>query len=72
MELHIDAIKRDLTGVVAALADEDVAEQWRRLADAVEPSLRLRLIDLLSEAALSLTSQLDAGDVEVRMAGRDP
>ena len=30
------------------------------------------LIDLLSEAALSLNSQLDAGHVEVRMAGRDP
>jgi hypothetical protein len=41
----------------------------RRLADAVEPSLRLRLIDLLSEAALSLNSQLDIGHVEVRMAG---
>lgn len=72
MELHIDAIKSDLTGVVAALGDEDVVEQWRRLADAVEPALRLRLIDLLSEAALSLNSQLDVGHVEVRMAGRDP
>ena len=67
MELHIDAIKRDVAGVVAALGDEDVVEQWRRLADAVEPSLRLRLIDLLSEAALSLNSQLDIGHVEVRM-----
>ena len=73
MELHIiDAIKRDLAGVVATLGDEDVAEQWRRLAEAVEPSLRLRLIDLLSEVALSLNSQLDVGHVEVRMAGRDP
>ncbi len=72
MELHIDAIKRDLAGVIAALGDEEVVEQWRRLADAVEPSLRLRLIDLLSEAALSLNSQLDVGHVEVRMAGRDP
>ena len=67
MELHIDAIKRDVAGVVAALGDEDVVEQWRRLADDVEPSLRL-----LSEAALSLNSQLDIGHVEVRMAGRDP
>ena len=73
MELHIiDAIKRDLAGVVAALGDEEVVEQWRRLAEAVEPSLRLRLIDLLSEVALSLNSQLDVGHVEVRMAGRDP
>src|SRR4029079_14519215 len=72
MELHIDALNRAGAGVLAALGDEDVVEQWRRLADAVEPSLRLRLIDLLSEAALSLNSQLDIGHIEVRMAGRDP
>ncbi len=63
MELHLDAIKRDLAGVIAALGDEEVVEQWRRLADAVEPSLRLRLIDLLSEAAVSLNAQLDVGHV---------
>jgi hypothetical protein len=72
MELHVDAIKRDLLGVVAALGDESLAEQWRRLADAVEPALRLRVIDLLSEAALSLNAQLRAGHVEVRLAGREP
>jgi hypothetical protein len=72
MELHIDAIKRDLTGVVAALGDEEMVDQWRRLADALEPALRLRLIDLLSEAAVSLNSQLDIGHIEVRLAGRDP
>lgn len=72
MEIHIDAIKRDLAGVIAALGDDEVVEQWRRLADAVEPSLRLRLIDLLSEAALSLNAQLANGHIEVRLAGRDP
>ena len=72
METHIDAIKRDLAGVIAALGDDAVVEQWRRLADALEPSLRLRLIDLLSEAALSLNGQLTNGHVEVRLAGRDP
>ena len=72
MEIHIDAIKRDLVGVINALGDESLAEQWRRLADAVEPSLRLRVIDLLTEAALSLNGQLSAGHVEVRLAGRDP
>jgi len=72
MEIHVDAIKRDLTGVIAAFGDEAVVEQWRRLADAVEPALRLRLIDLLSEAALTLNSQLSAGHIEVRLAGRDP
>jgi hypothetical protein len=72
MDIHIEAIKRDLAGVAAALGDEGVAEQWRRLADTVEPALRLRVIDLLSEAALSLNGQLVQGHVEVRLAGRDP
>jgi hypothetical protein len=72
MEIHIDAIKRDLAGVIAALGDESIVEQWRRLGDAVEPSLRLRIMDLLSEAALSLNGQLASGHIEVRLAGRDP
>jgi hypothetical protein len=72
MEIHIEAIKRDLLGVAAALGDETVTEQWRRLADAAEPAIRLRVIDLLSEAALSLNGQLSIGHVEVRLAGRDP
>lgn len=72
MEIHIDAIKRDLQNVVNALGDESVADQWRRLADAVEPALRLRVIDLLTEAALTLNNQLESGHVEVRLAGRDP
>ena len=33
MELHIDAIKRDLVNVVAALGDEELAERWRRVAE---------------------------------------
>ena len=72
MELHIDAIKRDLTGLAAALGDELVADQWRRFADTIEPSLRLRLMDVLSEVALSLNDQLSSGHVEVRLAGREP
>ena len=72
MEIHIDAIKRDLGSVVAAFGDESLSDQWRRLADAVEPALRLRVIDLLTEAALSLNGQLQSGHVEVRLAGRDP
>jgi len=72
MEVHIDAIKRDLTGLATALGDEAVADQWRRFVDTVEPALRLRLQDVLSEAALALNDQLGSGHVEVRIAGREP
>ena len=56
----------------AALGSDDVAEAGRRLADAAAASLQLRLLDLLSEAALGLNAQLPDGHVELRLAGRDP
>lgn len=72
MEIHVEAIQRDLVATAGVLGDESLVEAFRRLADAVEPALRLRLIDVLSEAAVSLNGQLVSGHVEVRLAGRDP
>ena len=72
MEIHIDGIRQDLQAAAAALGDEQVVDALRRLSDTVEPSLRLRVIDLLSEAALTLNGQLRDGHIEVRLAGRDP
>src|SRR5213080_3239612 len=54
------------------MGDDAVAEAARRIAAALEPSLRLRLMDVLGEAAVELTSQLPDGHVEVRLAGGDP
>jgi hypothetical protein len=72
MEIHVDAIRRDLVATASALGDESLADALRRLVDASEPALRLRLQDLLSEVAVSLNGQLVSGHVEVRLAGRDP
>jgi hypothetical protein len=69
--IHVDAIRSDLAAA-ASLGDQAVAEAGRRLADAVEPAVRLRLFDILGQAALSLNSQLPDGHIEVRLAGRDP
>lgn len=68
---HIDGIRDDLAAA-AALGGEDVAEAGRRLAQAVESSLHLRLLDLLTDAALTLNGQLADAHVEVRMLGREP
>ena len=68
---HVTAVQTDLAAA-AALGGDDVAEAGRRLADAAAPSLQLRLLDLLSEAALGLNAQLPDGHVELRLAGRDP
>src|SRR5690242_19950173 len=70
MSGHIEALRADLASA-ASIADE----QGQRIADqlgrALEPALRLRLLDILGEAALELNDQLPSGQVEVRLAGRD-
>jgi len=72
MEIYIDGIREDLRAAAAALGDEAVADALRRLGDTVEPSVRLRIIDLLSEVASKLNGQLVDGHIEVRLAGREP
>jgi len=71
IERHVRAIQSDIAAA-AALGDEAVATAGQRLAAAVGPSLQLRLLDVLTEATLSLNGQLAAGHVEVRLAGREP
>jgi hypothetical protein len=67
----VEALQQDLAAV-AGMGDEAVAEAARRISAALEPSLRLRLMEALGEAALELTNQLPDGHVEVRVAGGDP
>jgi hypothetical protein len=73
MELsrHLLAIQGDLVAA-AALGGEDAAEAGRRLSAAVESSLQLRLLDVVTDVSLALNAQLASGHVEVRLAGRDP
>ena len=70
MAPYVQALQEDLASA-ASLAADEAAQAGRRLAQALEPSLQLRLLDLLSEVALSLNSQVP-GRVEVRLAGREP
>lgn len=68
---YVQAIQSDLAAA-AELGDEAIAEAGRRLSLAVEASLHLRVLDLLTEVAVALSAQLPSGRVEVRLAGRDP
>jgi hypothetical protein len=67
---HIQALQGDLAAA-AGVGDNDAMRMAERLAQAIEPALRLRLLDVLSEAALELNGQLRTGRVDVRLAGRD-
>ena len=71
LESHIQAIQQELAAT-AALGDEAAAEAARRMGEALAASLHLHLLDLLGEAALEITGQIEPGRVEVRLAGRDP
>ena len=71
LDSHIQAIQEDLA-TTAGLGDDATAEAARRLSDALGSTLHLRLLDLLGEAVLEIGGQLEAGRVEVRLAGRDP
>src|SRR4051794_11417852 len=71
LTLVIDALRAELTAV-GELGDERVAAVAERLSDTLAASLRLRLLDVLAQAALELSSQLPEGHVEVRLVGQEP
>jgi predicted HicB family RNase H-like nuclease len=71
LDRYIDALEADLASL-AALGDEESQQAARRLSGALRSALGLRLLDVLSDAALELSAQLPSGQVEVRLAGQEP
>ena len=71
MAHHIHAIQEDLAAAASLASDEPTVEAGRRLTQALGSSLHLRLLDVVSEAALALSGSVP-GRIEVRLAGRDP
>jgi hypothetical protein len=73
MELspHIAALRADLSAA-AAVGSDEIARAASLLGDALEPALRLVLLDLLAEAASELSDQLPGATVELRLRGREP
>ncbi len=71
MAPYVQALQQDLAAAAAVAGDEASREAGQRLAQAIESSLHLRLLDLLGELSLSLTAQVP-GRVEVRLVGREP
>jgi HicB family len=71
LTLVIDGLRDDLQSV-ADLGDERAAQIAQRLGNVLGAGLRLRVFDLLSQAALEVSSKLPSGHVEVRLAGQEP
>lgn len=73
MELapYVESLRQSLAAAGNAAADE-VRDAAERLSYAVEPSLRLTLMEVLGDAADEVTSQLDGVVVDVRLRGGSP
>ncbi len=67
----IDGLRDDLQAA-AELGDETAARIAERLSDVGAAHLRLKVFDLLSQAALELSAQLPSGHVELRLVGQEP
>ena len=67
---HIEALRADLAAT-GGIGDENAMRMADQLGRALEPALRLRLLDILSEAAMELNAELYAGQVEVKLSGRE-
>ena len=71
LTIILESLQEDLQGV-AELGDERVATVARRLAESLSSNLRLKLFDVLSQAAVEVSAKLPNGHVEVRLAGQEP
>jgi hypothetical protein len=73
MELtpFVDRLRHDLLTASDAIGPESrpVAE---RLLLALDPSVRLVLLEVLGQSAAEITAELPAGVVDVRLRGREP
>ena len=68
---YVESLRNDLAAAVEAGGPEARAAA-ERLALALDPAVRLALMDALSQAAAEITSELPAGSVDVRLKGREP
>ena len=68
---YVESLRRDLAAAAQAGGDEARAAA-ERLSLALDPAMRLALMDALSQAAAEISSELPAGSVDVRLRGREP
>src|SRR3712207_2334954 len=68
---YVDHLRSDLAAAAEA-GGPDIKAAAERLTLALDPAVRLVLMDALSQAAAEITSELPEGSVEVRLRGREP
>jgi hypothetical protein len=68
---YTEMLRREL-GSVTRFGGEDFARTAEMLADALESSVRLTLLEVLSDAAAEITTRLDDAIIDVRLSGSEP
>jgi HicB family len=68
---YAESLRRELVAITR-FAGEDVSRAAGMLAESLDSSVRLALLDVLSAAADEITSRLDGAVIELRLAGMEP
>jgi len=73
MELspYVEGLRREL-GSLTRFASDDVIEVAGKLAAALDSSVRLTLLEVLSAAAAEITTRLDEAVIDVRLNAGEP
>ena len=72
LTIVLDGLQQDLQRISASSATSGLRRSRSGSTEALGSSLRLKLLDLLSQAAVELSSKLPSGHIEVRLAGQEP
>ncbi|MDQ6523068.1 toxin-antitoxin system HicB family antitoxin [Nocardioides sp. LHD-245] len=67
---YVDSLRRDLLAA-ADSAGPQAREVAERLGYALDPAVRLAVMEAISQAAAEITATMSAGSVDVRLDGRD-
>jgi len=68
---YAESLRRELTAITR-FAGEDIARAAEMLAETLDSSVRLALLDVLSAAADEITASLDGATIDVRLSGTEP
>ena len=68
---YAESLRRELTSITR-FAGEDIARAAEMLAETLDSSVRLALLDVLSAAAEEITASLDGATIDVRLSGTEP
>lgn len=68
---YVERLRTDLADSAAA-GDDAARAAAERLAQALDPSTRMVLLEALADATAEITSELESATVDVRLKGREP